>query len=114
MTVVLTEQIKLTFPSKKERIFADQAFSKVTKRYADACTYVSEYFFRDGCVDSAQNLQNLLYKDVRFMFGLKSQMTISVFKTVVARYKTVEEQMKQQTVSYSCLLYTSFNMPDLF
>lgn len=44
MTVVLTEQIKLTFPSKKERIFADQAFSKVTKRYADACTYVSEYF----------------------------------------------------------------------
>ena len=101
MTVVLTEQIKLTFPSKKERIFADQAFSKVTKRYADACTYVSEYFFRDGCVDSAQSLQNLLYKDVRFMFGLKSQMTISVFKTVVARYKTVEEQMKQQTVSYS-------------
>lgn len=38
MTVVLTEQIKLTFPSKKERIFADQAFSKVTKKYADACT----------------------------------------------------------------------------
>ena len=101
MTVVLTEQIKLTFPSKKERIFADQTFSKVTKRYADACTYVSEYFFRDGCVDSAQSLQNLLYKDVRFMFGLKSQMTVSVFKTVVAKYKTVEEQMKQQTVSYS-------------
>ena len=41
MTVVLTEQIKLTFPSKKERIFADQTFSKVTKRYADACTYTS-------------------------------------------------------------------------
>ena len=101
MIVVLTEQIKLTFTSEQDQIQADHAFSEVTRRYADACTYVSEYYFRDGCVDSFQSLHHLLYKDVRFMFGLKSQMSISVFKTVLARYKTVEEQVKQQTVSYS-------------
>lgn len=101
MNVVLTEQIKLTFTSEQDQIQADHAFSEVTRRYADACTYVSEYYFRDGCVDSFQSLHHLLYKDVRFMFGLKSQMSISVFKTVLARYKTVEEQVKQQTVSYS-------------
>lgn len=101
MNVVLTEQIKLTFTSEQDQIQADHAFSEVIRRYADACTYVSEYYFRDGCVDSFQSLHHLLYKDVRFMFGLKSQMSISVFKTVLARYKTVEEQVKQQTVSYS-------------
>lgn len=101
MNVVLTEQIKLTFTSEQDQIQADHAFSEVTRRYADACTYVSEYYFRDGCVHSFQSLHHLLYKDVRFMFGLKSQMSISVFKTVLARYKTVEEQVKQQTVSYS-------------
>ena len=101
MIVVLTEQIKLTFASEQDQIQADHAFSEVTRRYADACTYVSEYYFCDGCVDSFQSLHHLLYKDVRFMFGLKSQMSISVFKTVLARYKTVEEQVKQQTVSYS-------------
>ena len=101
MNVVLTEQIKLTFTSEQDQIQADHAFSEVTRRYADACTYVSEYYFRDGCVDSFQSLHHLLYKDVRFMFGLKSQMSISVFKTVLARYKTVEEQVKHQTVSYS-------------
>lgn len=43
MDVTLTEQIKLTFSSDVTRAAAEQAFSAVTKRYADACTYVSDY-----------------------------------------------------------------------
>ena len=45
MDVTLTEQIKLTFPSNGQRKTAEQAFSAVTNRYAEACTYVSCYYF---------------------------------------------------------------------
>ena len=49
MDVTLTEQIKLTFPSDGQRKAAEQAFSVVTKRYAEACTYVDEITDSDPC-----------------------------------------------------------------
>lgn len=101
MDVTLTEQIKLTFPSDAQRKAAEQAFSAVTKRYAEACTYVSCYYFEHNCTGSAIDLHKVLYADVRASYGLKSQMAISVFKTVLARYKTVGELMKQETVTYA-------------
>ena len=101
MDVVLTEQIKLTFTSDAERAAAEQAFSAVTKRYAEACTYVSGYYFEHNCTGSAMDLQKVLYADVRASYGLKSQMAVSVFKTVLARYKTVGELMKQETVTFA-------------
>ena len=101
MDVTLTEQIKLTFPSDGQRKAAEQAFSAVTERYAEACTYVSCYYFEHNCTGSAIDLQKVLYADVRTSYGLKSQMAISVFKTVLARYKTVGELMKQETVTYA-------------
>ena len=97
MDVTLTEQIKLTFPSDGQREIAEQAFTVVTKRYAEACTYISCYYFEHDCAGSAIDLQKVLYADVRASYGLKSQMAISVFKTVLARYKTVGELMKQET-----------------
>ena len=101
MDVTLTEQIKLTFPSDGQRKAAEQAFSAVTKRYAEACTYVSCYYFEHNCTGSVIDLHKVLYTDVRASYGLKSQMAISVFKTVLARYKTVGELMKQETVTYA-------------
>ena len=101
MDVTLTEKIKLTFPSDGQRKAAEQAFSAVTKRYAEACMYVSCYYFEHNCTGSAMDLQKTLYADVRASYGLKSQMAISVFKTVLARYKTIDELMKQETVTYA-------------
>lgn len=101
MDVTLTEQIKLTFPSDGQRKEAERAFSAVTKRYAEACTYVSCYYFEHNCTGSVIDLHKVLYTDVRASYGLKSQMAISVFKTVLARYKTVGELMKQETVTYT-------------
>ena len=49
MDVTLTEQIKLTFPADGQREIAEQAFSAVTKQYAEACTYVSYYYFAMTC-----------------------------------------------------------------
>lgn len=73
MDVTLTEQIKLTFPSDGQRKEAERAFSAVTKRYAEACTYVSCYYFEHNCTGSVIDLHKVLYTDVRASYGLKSQ-----------------------------------------
>lgn len=76
------------------------AFKKVTATYADACNYVSEYTFNNGFELNSNKLQKVLYSSVRSIYGLKSQFAVSVFKTVTARYKTVQEQMKQNPYKY--------------
>ena len=45
-------------------------------------------------------LQETLYQTIRTEFGLKAQFTISAFKTVNARYKTVQEQLFQKPYRY--------------
>lgn len=74
---------------------ADLLFKSMTERYAQACNEISEYTFDNGLILSSVELQNRLYQTVREKYGLKSQLTVSAFKTVVARYKAVETQLKQ-------------------
>ena len=76
------------------------AFKEMTSVYKDACNYVSQYVFDNGFVLNTNELNAKLYSSVRSMFGLKSQMTQSAFKTVTARYKTVKEQLKQKPYKY--------------
>lgn len=76
------------------------AFKQVTTTYADACNYVSEYTFNNGFELNSNRLQKVLYSSVRSAYGLKSQFAVSVFKTVTARYKTIQEQMKQNPYKY--------------
>lgn len=73
---------------------------KLTKQYADACTYISKYVFDHGFIMNFMILQDILYHDVREKFGLKSQFTISAMKTVTARYKTLKEQLYQHPYKY--------------
>lgn len=72
----------------------------LTARYASACNTVSEYIFDNGFILNFMLLQKQLYNQIRETSGLKSQMTISVFKTVTARYKTVKEQLSQNPYKY--------------
>ena len=58
--------------------------------YSDACNYVSDYVFRTHDLKQF-SLNKVLYTELREGFGLKSQMAQSVFKTVIARYKTILE-----------------------
>ena len=58
--------------------------------YSDACNYVSDYVFRTHDLKQF-SLNKVLYSTLREKFGLKSQMAQSVFKTVIARYKTLLE-----------------------
>ena len=77
-----------------------QSFCELTRRYADACTFISQYVFDHGFIINSLKLQDILYHSLREDFGLKSQFTISAIKTVTARYKTVKEQLYQKPYRY--------------
>lgn len=62
--------------------------------YCDACNYVSNYVFKTHDLKQF-SLNKVLYAALREKFGLKSQMAQSVFKTVIARYKTILENQKE-------------------
>ena len=87
MTVTAKIQISVNADSKA---FLDETMSV----YSDACNYVSDYVFRTHDLKQF-SLNKALYATLREMFGLKSQMAQSVFKTVIARYKTILENQKE-------------------
>ena len=63
---------------------------KTMSVYKQACNYVSEYVFDTHDLKQA-SINKALYYNLRDMFGLRSQMSQSVIKTVIARYKTILE-----------------------
>ena len=67
---------------------------KTMSAYSDACNYVSEYIFNTKNLKQF-SLNQVLYSTLREEFGLRSQMAQSVFKTVIARYKTILETQKK-------------------
>lgn len=62
--------------------------------YRDACNFVANHVFRTHDLKQF-SLNKALYYDLRERFGLKSQMAQSVFKTVIARYKTILENQHE-------------------
>ena len=77
-----------------------KSLEELTACYAQACTFISKYVFDHGFILNFMKLQETLYQTIRAEFGLKSQFTISAFKTVIARYKTVKEQLFQNPYRY--------------
>ena len=87
MTVTAKIQISVNADSK---VLLDETMSV----YSDACNYVSNYVFHTHDLKQF-SLNKVLYSTLREKFGLKSQMAQSVFKTVIARYKTILENQKE-------------------
>lgn len=76
---------------------ADAVLLKNTmSAYCDACNYVSAYVFQTHDLKQF-SLNKALYATLRNKFNLKSQMAQSVFKTVIARYKTILENQNEWT-----------------
>lgn len=73
---------------------------KTMEQYRAACNFVSEYVFHNGFPLNSYEIQKGLYRIVREKFGLKAQMTTSVFKTVTARYKTKQDEFLRQPYRY--------------
>lgn len=94
MEISLTSKLRIEFQSEVDR---KSAFDTLIA-YRDACNYVSQYIFNHDFVLKQSNLQSALYHELRNLFGLKSQMTQSVFRTVITRYKTVQTQLRKQRV----------------
>ena len=87
LTVTAKIQISVDADSK---VLLDETMSV----YSDACNYVSDYVFRTHDLKQF-SLNKVLYSTLREKFELKSQMAQSVFKTVIARYKTILENQKE-------------------
>ena len=64
---------------------ADRLFRELTERYASACNEISQYMFDHEFPMNFVELKNVMYHQLRDCYGLKSQMTLSSFKTVIAR-----------------------------
>lgn len=84
---------------------ADQAeqFSKLVKEYQRLCNLASKYAFAHNIIlqAGAQKLLNdSLYYQFKAKTFLKSQLIQSVFKTVLARYKTVKTQLAKNPFRY--------------
>ena len=68
--------------------------NKTMSVYCDACNYVSDYVFRTHDLKQF-SLNKILYSTLREKFSLKSQMAQSVFKRVIARYKSILENQNE-------------------
>ena len=89
------EQITITAKVQIVATDTDKVLlNKTMSVYCDACIYVSVYVFRTHDLKQF-SLNKILYSTLREKFSLKSQMAQSVFKTVIARYKTILENQNE-------------------
>jgi IS605 OrfB family transposase len=66
--------------------------------FRQGCNFVSEYMFNNGFPMNTTGLIKILYNDLRSKFGLKSQMAQSCVRTVIARYRSVQAQLRKEYV----------------
>ena len=89
------EQITITAKVQIVATDTDKVLlNKTMSVYCDASNYVSDYVFRTHDLKQF-SLNKILYSTLREKFSLKSQMAQSVFKTVIARYKTILENQNE-------------------
>ena len=85
MQITTTAKIQVKVSDKQRELL-----NNTMETYRNACDYVADYIYRTHDLKQF-SLNNALYYDLRERFGLKSQMAQSVFKSVIARYKTILE-----------------------
>ena len=87
--MTVTAKIQISVSDDEKTLLDNTMFA-----YRDACNYVSNYVSQTHDLKQF-SLNKALYSTIRERFGLKSQMTQSVFKAVIARYKTILENQKE-------------------
>ena len=87
--ITITAKIQISVDTDNQVLLNKTMFA-----YSDACNYVSDYIFNTKNLKQF-SLNQVLYSTLREQFGLRSQMAQSVFKTVIARYKTILETQKK-------------------
>ena len=87
ITITAKVQVQVT-PEQRELL------DVTMDTYRNACNFVANYIFQTHDLKQF-SLNNALYYHLRERYGLKSQMAQSVFKTVIARYKTILENQRE-------------------
>lgn len=100
MKITLTSKVKI-YPDEE----AKKLLLETMRAYRDACNFVSAFIFSTQTLD-LKLLQNSCYYEIRRCFGLRSQMAISVMRTVRACYKARDAQ----SIEWS---FIKFNKPQL-
>lgn len=96
------ETIEISHTVKSRIVFqnSDDVPKMVASQEAfrQGCNFVSEYMFNNDFPMNSVALIKQLYNDLRSQFGLKSQMAQSCVRAVIARYRTVQTQLRKQRV----------------
>ena len=96
MQQTLTAKLQI-FPKPSDR----QLLFDTTKAYSAACTYVSDYVHANHTPLNIFRIQKATYQTCRESFGLRSQMAVSVTRTVIAAYKSVRTNQRQHSGRFS-------------
>ena len=89
MEQTLTAKIQI-YPDKD----AQAVFIQTMSAYRQACNHVSKHVFSTRCLKQP-DIQKVTYTDLRATYGLRSQMAISVVRTVISKYKTILENQHE-------------------
>ncbi|KRM20203.1 IS607 family transposase [Ligilactobacillus hayakitensis DSM 18933 = JCM 14209] len=95
MEQTLTAKVRL-YPNSEQA----KQFKEVTKEYQRLCNIISQWYFDEHFLPERKRFQKEMYHDLRLQSKLNSLMIQSVFRTVVARYKTVKTQLYQHPYKY--------------
>ena len=96
MQQTLTAKLQI-FPKPSDR----QLLFDTSKAYSAACTYVSDYVHANHTPLNIFRIQKATYQTCRESFGLRSQMAVSVTRTVIAAYKSVRTNQRQHSGRFS-------------
>lgn len=100
MNVTITAKIQIIAnPSEAKRL------SDAMGAYCAACDFVSGIAFSEKSLNQFE-LHHEVYHRLRDEFGLKSQMAVSVVRTVIARYKTIRKNQH-------CWIRPDFKRPQI-
>ena len=89
MQFTVTAKIQVTVSPVQRQLLDD-----TLETYRKACNFVANYVYQTHDLKQF-SLNKALYYRLREVYGLKSQMAQSVFKTVIARYKTILENQHE-------------------
>lgn len=96
MEQILTAKVRL-YPTAEQA----EMFKSVTKEYQRICNIVSQWVFDQRFKVNQKKFQKEMYHLLRSESpDLNSLMVQSTYRTVEARYKTVETQLKQRPYHY--------------
>lgn len=96
MELSLTVKAKLKLLSPN----ASTYLSDTTEIYRQACNFISEWIFNNDFELNSYKVSSSIYHKVREKFNLKSALAQSAIKTVTAKYKTVETQIKKKSFNF--------------